>query len=270
MNTSGDAAEQVFRMSLDGVQMVLRVTGAGAKNLILLLYAIFKDQKRTKGKVRIASMLRSGKELDVFSVKESDLRVFAQEAKQYGILYAAIRDPKGSPDGMVDVMVKKEDATRINRIVERFKFAVVDTASVKAEIEQSRAGKTPDAPEITTPDKSAEDKLLDELFEKPVQKETAQPENPTPARTEKSPPSEPTSTKSSKAAEGTSKPPEKSDASRPSVRQELKDIKAAREKQADTPKREDIVKDDKSKSSKGTQHKQPQNNRKKSKKSKAR
>ena len=37
-----------------------------------------------------------------------------------------------------------------------------------------------------------------------------------------------------------------------------------------TPKREDIVKDDKSKSSKGTQHKQPQNNRKKSKKSKAR
>jgi len=270
MNTSGDAAEQVFRMSLDGVQMVLRVTGAGAKNLILLLYAIFKDQKRTKGKVRIVSMLRSGKELTVFSVKESDLKEFSAQAKRYGILYAAVRDPKGSADGMVDLMVKSEDASRINHIVERFKFAAGDTATVKAEIEQSRADKTPDAPEIDTPDKSKEDKLLDELFEKPVQKAAAQQENPTVAKTEKSPPSEPTSTKSSKAAGGTSKPPDKSDASRPSVRQELKDIKAAREKQADTPGHEDVVKDDKSKSSKGAQHKQPRNTRKKSKKPKVR
>jgi len=269
MNNSGDVAEQVLRMSLDGVEFTLKIAGAGAKNLAVLLYTILSQQKRTKGRARIETIMRSsvrsGIPVKVYGVKESDLREFSTQAKRYGVLYCAVRDPKGSPDGMVDVVVRGEDAAKIERITERFKFAAVETATVKAEIEKSKADKTPDAPELATPDKSAEDKLLDELFEKPVQKEQPQPENPTPARTEKSPPSEPTSKQPEKSAKGTS------DAERKSVREELREIKAARkEKDADAPGREEQGRDDKAKSAKGTQHQQPQNNRKKSKKSKAR
>ena len=42
---------------------------------------------------------------------------------------------------MVDVMVRAEDASKINRIVERFKLATVDTVSinsVKRDIEQTK------------------------------------------------------------------------------------------------------------------------------------
>ena len=40
---------------------------------------------------------------------------------------------------MVDVVVKEEDAPRINRIVERFKFAsVTEAAQIKTEIEKGR------------------------------------------------------------------------------------------------------------------------------------
>ena len=49
--------------------------------------------------------------MTVFSVKESDMKQFVQEAKRYGILYCAVRDPRGSRDGMVDIMVKEEDAS---------------------------------------------------------------------------------------------------------------------------------------------------------------
>ena len=39
MSYSGDAAEQVVRMSLEGVEVAAKITGAGAKEIALLLYA---------------------------------------------------------------------------------------------------------------------------------------------------------------------------------------------------------------------------------------
>jgi hypothetical protein len=87
-------------------------------------------------------MLRSGKELKVFSISETDLKKFASESRRYGVLYCALRNSKGTGDTMVDVMVRAEDASKINRIVERFKFAKVDTATVQADIEKSKSAKT--------------------------------------------------------------------------------------------------------------------------------
>ena len=61
MNTGGEAAEQIVRMSLEGFEVAAKITGAGAKNIAILLYSILKEEKKTKGKARLTSMLRSGK-----------------------------------------------------------------------------------------------------------------------------------------------------------------------------------------------------------------
>ena len=50
MYNSGDAAEQVVRMSLEGAEFALKITGSAAKNLAAALYTVLKDQKKTKGK----------------------------------------------------------------------------------------------------------------------------------------------------------------------------------------------------------------------------
>jgi hypothetical protein len=71
-----------------------------------------------------------GKALEIFSVRESDLRTFVRGAKNYGIVYCVLRNAKHSPDGLCDIMVKADDATKINRLVERFKLAVVDRAKI--------------------------------------------------------------------------------------------------------------------------------------------
>ena len=85
MNTGGEAAEQIVRMSWEGFEVAAKITGAGAKNIAILLYSILKEEKKTKGKARLTSMLRSGKELKVFTVKSDDLKKFTQEAKKYGV-----------------------------------------------------------------------------------------------------------------------------------------------------------------------------------------
>ena len=268
MYNSGDAAEQVVRISLEGTEVALKLTGSAAKNIAAMIYAVWKnrDKNKTKGHQRLSAMLKSGKELKVFTVSEEHLKQFAAEAKRYGVVYCALRGKEKSADGMVDVMVRAEDASKINRIVERFKLAAVDTVSIKREIEKSKAEKTavPSAPEQEKPDKEADDRLLDDLLSAPIQKEEHASPNPAAAKTEKSRPSEPISEKQSRTAEGTAKSPE----NRPSVREELREIRESRQKEAAEPSISDPTPAKEPKKQPATTHKQP--SRKKPKKAKER
>lgn len=139
MNQSSDAAEQIVRMSLEGFEVAAKVTGSGAKNIAVLLYTIMKNKEQTSGKSKLSSMLKSGKPLTIFTIKKDNLAKFQQEAKRYGILYCALVDKKDkSKDGIVDIVVRKEDSARINRIVERFKFAEFNKAEIISSIEKNR------------------------------------------------------------------------------------------------------------------------------------
>ena len=266
MNTSGDAAEQIVRLSLEGTEVALKLTGSAAKNIAAMIYAVLKnrDKNKTKGRQRLTGMLKSGKELKVFTVSEEHLKQFAAEAKRYGVVYCALRG-KGKS---TDVMVRAEDASKINRIVERFKLAAVDTVSIKRDIEQTKSEKTkttaPSAPEQAQPDKAEDDRLLDDLLGAPIQKEENAPPNPEAAKSEKSRPSEPISKKQSKTAEGTAKSPEE----RPSVREELREIRENRQKEAAEPSVPEPTPAKEPKKQQTTSHKQP--SRKRTKKSKER
>ena len=271
MNTSGEAADQVVRMSLEVGEAALKISGTGAKHLAVMLYAVLKEKKKTKGRVRLETLVKSGRPLTVFSVKESDLKQFVQEAKRYGVLYCAVRNPRGSSDGLVDVIVKEEDAPRINRIVDRFQFAsVTEAAKIKTEIERTRAEKAkagksekqekkPEKvqvqqekqgqaePEKDYPQKSKEDQLMDKLFGEPVKKEGKE-QNPSLAKTTKSRLSEPTSKPKEAAEPGIPDPLERP---RPSVRQALKEIRAEQKQRAEEKARENAGRQ------KPVQHKAP-------------
>lgn len=286
MNTSGEVAEQVVRMSMEVGEAALKISGKGAKQLAVLLYAILKEQKKTRGRARLETLVRSGRPLTVFSVKESDLKKFVQEAKRYGILYCAVRNPRGSSDGMADIMVKEEDAPRINRIVERFQFAsVTETAQVETETGKSRAGKTWEVKskigherqgwtdkagtnpmEKNQPGKSQEDVLVDELLGISAPKKGTKQQNPPfLQRTDSSHLSGRISDKQGKAAKSTSDLYKPATQKKPSVHEELKEIRAGRKKEEGVPARKEAAKDMRGKRQSFPQHKQPQAKRKKGK-----
>lgn len=281
MNTGGEAAEQIVRMSLEGFEVAAKITGAGAKNIAILLYSILKEEQKTKGKARLTNMLRSGKELKVFTVKSGDLKKFTQEAKKYGVLYCVLADRGNKdPNAEVDVIARAEDASKISRIVERFNLASVDTASIVNEAEKSKGekGKTKNAktageidagaengqpePDIGVQEKAEKDRLMDALMGKPIKKEENAP-NPSLAKTEKSPLSEPTLKQQRKSAEGATM----TKAEKPSVREELRKIKEGRkEQEADVSPAKEKSSDRAKKPTAGkTEHKQPQKRKRKPK-----
>ena len=134
MNYNGDAAEQVVRLSLEGMEVAARITGNGAKDIAILLAAALKEEHKTKGKARLSSMIRSGKELKVFTVSQGDLEKFSKEAKRYGVLYSVLKE-KGNndPNAQVDVIARADDASKISRIMDRFNLSSVDKGTVKKE-----------------------------------------------------------------------------------------------------------------------------------------
>ena len=139
MNPGGDAAEQVVRLSLEGVEVAAKISGNGAKNIALLLYATLKQEQKTKGKARLTSMLKSGKELKVYTITQKDLAKFSQEAKRYGVLYCVLKDKSNKdPTAAVDVIARAEDASKIQRITERFRLATVNRADVSLDVQRDR------------------------------------------------------------------------------------------------------------------------------------
>lgn len=200
MNTSGDAAEQIVRISLEGFEVTAKIAGSGAKDLAALLVAIMRDKHKTAGKTSLANMLKSGKELKVFSVRKEEFKKFVEEAKRYGVLYSALVNKRDkSSDGVIDIMVRAEDAAKINRIVERFDLSSYDEATIRSEIQKTKEMKSKDK---GVKNKSQQERAKDEKVKEPIKKEE-QSLNPHLAKTEKSPQSKPSSKTQKTSDQGT-------------------------------------------------------------------
>ena len=188
MNTGGDAAEQVVRLSLEGFEVAAKLTGSAAKNVALLLASVLKEEQKTKGKARLTNMIKSGKELKVFSIQNKDLKKFTEHAKEYGVLYCVLRDKYNKSDNAeVDIIARAEDASKIQRICDRFELgATVDKASIIADAEKNVAER--EVPENEVPTKTKGELMVEEAIGKPNQKESNAHANPSAAKTDKDPP----------------------------------------------------------------------------------
>lgn len=234
MNSS-DSAEEVVRISLEGMEVALKIAGTGAKNIAVMIYTIMKDNQQTKGKTRLTNMLKTGKPLKIFTIRAEDLKKFSQEAKKYGVLYCALADKKNSKiDGMVDIMVREEDASKMNRIAERFNFR--DIASIKRELEQEK--NKVNSQEVVGATKSEEEQFIDDIMPKTKEEfEQEIPSNNTKETEEKNPLEISSDIKSDDKMES-SKDEKKS------VKKELKKIEEeikAKEKQEKEQEKQDIT-----------------------------
>lgn len=214
MNTGGDAANELVQYYFEAIKCAATITGKGAEHALCILLNEMKNHTQTKGKARLNSMLKSGKPLKIFTMQKKDLIRFTKEAKNYGVLYCALVNRKNKNfDDMVDILVRQEDASKIDRIVERFKLTTSNPAEIKTEIQKEIAEKEENNKGIQTKNK---DQLNQDIsFKKPLKNEDIDTSNFSMAKTETSRPSEPYS-KISKEV-GTE--------NRKSVRKKLQEIK---------------------------------------------
>ena len=140
MSTTSDSADEFVKFMLDGTEVALRLSGSLAKEMAVMLYAMSKEQgKKTKGQIRLENMLKSNSNLKIFSINQENFQEFKKQAKKYGVVYSALyKRGEKVPDKLIDILVREEDAERVNRIVERYKLTTVKKADIEKALEEDK------------------------------------------------------------------------------------------------------------------------------------
>lgn len=216
MNLGSDPADQIVRYSLEGTEVALKLSGLAAKNFALFVYAVLKDQKKTRGKTRLVRMLKEQRPFKFFQIPQEALREFAKEARTHGLLYVPIRNKRD--DGQIELVVFADDAAKVQRVLDNLNLDFVKAQAGEATVEQA----TPQpiqTERVQTKAGPVEFQTADEFN---VPEQEASP-NFTPGR------ESPGGTAREKSPSGTSSPGRKpspsSGETRPSVRKELWDIR---------------------------------------------
>ncbi len=135
MNYGSDPADQIVRFSLDGTEMVLKLSGLAAKNFALFVYAVLNDQQKVRGKTKLVRMLKERRPFKFFRIPEDRMREFAREAKDHGLLYTAIRNK--SRQGQIELVVFADDASKVNRILDNLNMDFVQAQAGEATVEHT-------------------------------------------------------------------------------------------------------------------------------------
>lgn len=210
MNYGSDPADQVVRFTLEGTEMALKLSGLAAKNFALFVYAVLKDQKKTRGKTRLVRMLREQRPFKFFKIPAEAVREFAREAKNHGLLYVPIRNKLHSDE--IEMVVFADDAAKVQRVLDNLNLDFVRAQAGEAEVQA-----VPEQ-EISSPTVQASERAQQEIagnFTHGRGRESGE-------ATEKNP-----SAPSSNSRNGS---PGSENSERPSVKEELREIRREQEK----------------------------------------
>ena len=115
-------------------------------------------------------MIKSGKELEGVFYPQQGLKSLTEQAKRYGVLYCVLRDKNTKGDNVpIDIIARAEDASKIQRIVERFELGKVDKAAIVTESQKAvekREALEKDKPTKNQKTKSSLRKPSENLFRK--------------------------------------------------------------------------------------------------------
>lgn len=144
-------AEMIVQFALQGMTYALRLSGAAAKNIAAMIAALAKQPDKSPGATRMKALLQSGEPLDYYTVPADKMQEFAQMSKKYGIQYCVAMNQ----DGAYDLVVKKSDSSRINRISE-----MLGIGQVQGSLDQDLT----DAEKQTAENLTPEQKILQDMM----------------------------------------------------------------------------------------------------------
>lgn len=175
MDTSGEVADLMVREGIQLTEESIKLLAAGSKNLAALLWALARDEKKLVGKTGMARLIREGKELKVFRLKESDLDEFKKFAKK-NVLFSVVKDTKAT-DGLVDLVTNVDFVAQVNLFMARRGYPAPDRpqedGSKKADPRALQGSSSPQRGSGSTPSRTRPTRMTSKMSdgEKPSVKE---------------------------------------------------------------------------------------------------
>lgn len=128
MSMESESGEMIVRMTLEGIERTIRMSGTAAQMTGKLL--IFLAAALSKGRARDIALNPGG--MCTVTIPEDRRKDFTKLAKQYHLKFFIAKD-RLHEAGLCDVCARNEDAQVLNRICEKLGIGVLEKSAMSIE-----------------------------------------------------------------------------------------------------------------------------------------
>ena len=165
MEVSGEVADLLVKEGLEAARIATELSAKGLVHAAALLAAMVKQNYKVVGKVGIEKLMKeTNAESVIIPIKATDYEKFQKIAKQFGVLYAAVKH-ESKETGVMHIVSNMNYSAQLNAVMEAMDYAVPEVGKEEKSAKKAK----PRAPQ----EKSSEErgnglnKATDTTHEKP-------------------------------------------------------------------------------------------------------
>ena len=165
MEVSGEVADLLVKEGLEAARIATELSAKGLVHAAALLAAMVKQNYQVVGKVGIEKLMKeTNAESVIIPIKAADYEKFQKIAKQFGVLYAAVKH-ESKETGVMHIVSNMNYSAQLNAVMEAMDYAVPEAGKEEKSAKKAK----PRAPQ----EKSSEErgnglnKATDTTHEKP-------------------------------------------------------------------------------------------------------
>lgn len=138
MEVSGEVADLLVKEGLEAAKIAAELSAKGLVNAAALLAAMVKQNYKVVGKVGIERLMKENAESVIIPIKAVDFDKFQKIAKQFGVLYAAVKH-EVKENCVLHIISNVNYSAQLNAVMEAMDYAVPE---VKREDQASKKAKS--------------------------------------------------------------------------------------------------------------------------------
>ena len=124
MEVSGEVADLLVKEGLEAARIATELSAKGLVHAAALLAAMVKQNYKVVGKVGIEMLMKeTNAESVIIPIKAADYEKFQKIAKQFGVLYAAVKH-ESKETGVMHIVSNMNYSAQLNAVMEAMDYAV--------------------------------------------------------------------------------------------------------------------------------------------------
>ena len=118
MEVSGEVADLLVKEGLEAARIATELSAKGLVHAAALLAAMVKQNYKVVGKVGIEKLMKEANaESVIIPIKAADYEKFQKIAKQFGVLYAAVKH-ESKETGVMHIVSNMNYSAQLNAVME--------------------------------------------------------------------------------------------------------------------------------------------------------
>ena len=117
MEVSGEVADLLVKEGLEAAKIATELSAKGLVNAAALLAAMVKQHYKVVGKVGIERLMKENTESVIIPIKAEDYARFEKIAKQFGVLFAAVKQ-ENKETGVLHIISNVNYSAQLNAVME--------------------------------------------------------------------------------------------------------------------------------------------------------